>query len=60
MPKEVCRDEEARTIAAPADVRPAEVERKLVFLLNYDQEVTFLVHDGVLQKGMLPSGFKGK
>lgn len=43
---------EATQGAAP---RPVE---EVVFVLRYDEELTFLVNEGVLRPGLLPSALK--
>ena len=37
-----------------------EEREQAVFVLHYDEEITFLVNEGVIRPGMLPSGFKEK
>ncbi len=32
--------------------------RELSFVLRYDEEIAFLLNEGVIRPGMLPSGFK--
>jgi hypothetical protein len=42
------------------DSRQVEGHEQVVFVLRYDEEITFLVNEGVIRPGMLPSGFKEK
>ena len=42
------------------DPRQGEEREHALFILRYDEEITFLVNEGVIRPGMLPSGFKEK
>ena len=36
----------------------AEERQEVSFVLRYDEEIAFLLNEGVIRPGMLPSGFK--
>lgn len=47
-------------IPEPVAAAQPEQPENVVFVLRYDEELRFLVNEGVIRPGMQPSGLKDK